>query len=145
MAFVFVFVLRHPHPLPLLWSNAAGLQLLSVYGRHALNTILLGLEDGHTLNPVQINFLCRAAEQIHFQVWLDFCQSIILVCQLHAHLVEVVHRLLERGEKTVHVLFVGIYAVPALVFRLDIKCPAVFVILNHLHGIETDLVRPFDG
>ena len=145
MPLVAVPVFRHPHPLPLLWSDAAGLQLLSVDGCHTLDSILPGLEDGNTLNTVQVNLRRIAAEQIHFQVGLDLRQCIILVRQLHPYLVDVVHRLLERGEKTVHILLIGIDAVPLLVFRLDIECPTVLVILNHLHGIEPDLIRPSDS
>ena len=144
MPLVAVPVFRHPHPLPLLWSDAAGLQLLSVDGCHTLDSILPGLEDGNTLNTVQVNLRRIAAEQIHFQVGLDLRQCIILVRQLHPYLVDVVHRLLERGEKTVHILLIGIDAVPLLVFRLDIECPTVLVVLNHLHGIEPDLIRPSD-
>ena len=144
MPLVAFTVFRHPHPLPLLRRDAPGLQFLPVDGRHALNAVLPGLEDRHTLNTVQVNLRRLAAEQIHFQVRLDFRQCIIFVRQLHAYLVDVVHRLLERGEKAVHILLVGIDTVPLLVLRLDIECPSVLVILNHLYGIEPDLVRPPD-
>ena len=61
------------------------------------------------------------------------------MCQFHAHFVNVVHRLFEGGEKTVHVLLVRIDAVTVLVLRLDVECPAVLVVLYHLHPVETYL------
>lgn len=99
MAFIFCTVLGQPHALPLLPRDAPGLQFLPVDGRHAQSSFLFGLEYGHTLNPVQVDVLRPAAEQVHFQVWLCFRQYIILVRQFHAYLVDVVHRLFERGEK----------------------------------------------
>ena len=63
----------------------------------------------------------------------------ILVRQLHAHFADVVHRLLERGEEPVHVLFVRIDAVAAPVLRLDVERPAVLVVLYHLYLVETYL------
>ena len=124
--------------------HAPGLQFLSVDGRHAQNTLLFGLEHGHTLNPVQVDVLRPAAEQVHFQVGLGFRQCIILVRQFHAYIFDIVHRLFERGEETVQVVLIGIDTVPALMFWFQIQCPTVLVILDHLYLVETDFVRPFD-
>ena len=105
---------------------------------------MFGLEHGHPLNPVQVNVLRPAAEQVHFQVGLCFRQRIILVRQLHAYIFDIVHRLFECGEEAVQVVLVGIDTVPALMFGLQIQRPAVLVVLNHLYLVEADFVRPFD-
>ena len=64
--------------------------------------------------------------------------------QLHADLLDVVHRLFERGKETVHILLVRIDAVTFLVLRLDVERPTPFVVRNHLRAGYVHIVSPFD-
>ena len=122
-----------------------GCTLLSVYGRHALNTILLGLEDGHALNPVQVNFRCRAARTNPLSGRLDLCQSVILYASSMRTLSRLSIACLSVEKKRFTSSLSGYTLHPFLFFRFDIECPAVPCHPESLHGIETDLVRLFDG
>ena len=66
MPLVAVPVFRHPHPLPLLWSDAAGLQLLFVDGCHTLDSILPGLEDGNIRTLSMLSIACLSVEKKRF-------------------------------------------------------------------------------
>ena len=144
MPLVFRFVLGHHHALPLLRGNAPGLHFLSVDGRHTLGLTLLGLVHGHPLDTVQVDVLRLGAEQVHLQGRLHFRQCVVFMRQLHADLLDVVHRLLERGEETVHIFLVRIDAVTFLVLRLDVERPTPFVVRNHLRTGYVHIVRPSD-